>query len=139
MRLQMACPCGARHVDRLNDAATQVYAQEFWQHGGCSAVQNLRNGISFVILSFACKDTESLFAGRCPVRLVAIERAVRRKLLMLHAAATLDDLRVPPGNRLERLRGDRQMQYSIRVNQRWRICFAWETDGASEVHLVDYH
>lgn len=92
-----------------------------------------------MIISFACKDTEQLFAGRCPLRLIAIERAVRRKSLMLDAATALEDLRVPPGNRLERLSGDRQRQYSIRVNQRWRICFVWEDDGPGEVHLVDYH
>jgi len=92
-----------------------------------------------VIHSFACEDTESLFYGRCPVRLRSIERAVRRKLLMLHAATGPDDLRVPPGNRLERLVGDRKAQYSIRVNDRWRICFCWEDDGASQVELVDYH
>lgn len=92
-----------------------------------------------MLISFACKDTESLFLGRCPLRLLGIERAVRRKLLVLNAATGLDDLRVPPGNRLERLSGDRRGQYSIRVNQRWRICFFWEGDGASGVHLVDYH
>lgn len=66
-------------------------------------------------------------------------RAALRKLVMLDAAESLDDLRVPPGNRLEKLRGDREGQYSIRINQQWRICFAWTAAGPSDVEIVDYH
>ena len=62
-----------------------------------------------------------------------------RKLLIIDAAETLNDLRVPPGNRLERLRGDRSGQYSIRINDRWRICFIWSAAGATEVEITDYH
>ena len=68
-----------------------------------------------------------------------IERAALRKLVMLDAAETLDDLRVPPGNRLEALRGDRAGQHCIRINQQWRICFHWTDAGPADVEIVDYH
>ena len=68
-----------------------------------------------------------------------IERVARRKLLFLHRAAKLDDLKSPPGNRLEALKGNRKGQYSIRVNDQWRICFVWEDGEATEVEIVDYH
>lgn len=66
-------------------------------------------------------------------------RSAQRKLVMLHAAATLEDLRVPPGNRLEALSGDRAGQHSIRVNQQWRVCFVWRDGHAYDVEVVDYH
>jgi len=68
-----------------------------------------------------------------------LESATMRKLAMLHRAALLDDLRVPPGNRLEALSGDRKGQHSIRINQQWRLCFVWSEAGATEVEIVDYH
>lgn len=68
-----------------------------------------------------------------------IQRAVLRKLELLHAAAGLEDLRIPPGNRLEQLKGDRVGQHSIRVNDQWRICFVWKDGGAEDVEVVDYH
>ncbi len=68
-----------------------------------------------------------------------VQRAALRKLLIIDAAESLDDLRVPPGNRLEKLRGDRQGQHSIRVNDQWRVCFVWREDGAHQVEIVDYH
>ena len=68
-----------------------------------------------------------------------MQRIARRKLLMLDAAETLQDLRVPPSNRLEKLSGDRQGQYSIRVNDQWRICFEWHEDNVYNVEIVDYH
>jgi toxin HigB-1 len=73
------------------------------------------------------------------VRFRAIERAARRKLLYLHAAERLEDLRVPPGNRLEALKGDRSGQHSIRINDQWRLCFVWRGGHAYEVEIVDYH
>lgn len=73
------------------------------------------------------------------VRFRAIERVARRKLLYLHAAKRLDDLRVPPGNRLEALKGTRAGQYSIRINDQWRICFVWRDGEAHDVEMVDYH
>ena len=69
----------------------------------------------------------------------ALRRAALRKLLLLDAAESLDDLRVPPGNRLEKLMGDRRGQYSIRINDQWRVCFRWEEDEAYQVEIVDYH
>jgi toxin HigB-1 len=72
-------------------------------------------------------------------RFRAIERVARRRLLQLHAAAGLKSLRIPPGNRLEALKGNRKGQYSIRVNDQWRICFVWQADGAHAVEIVDYH
>lgn len=68
-----------------------------------------------------------------------VQRAALRKLLILHAAESLDDLRVPPGNRLEKLKGDRAGRHSIRVNDQWRICFVWSDGNAAEVEIVDYH
>jgi proteic killer suppression protein len=91
-----------------------------------------------VIRSFRCRDTERLFRRERPRRFPAgILWRAYRKLVMLHAATVLDDLRVPPGNRLEPLRGARRGQHGIRVNDQWRICFVWR--GAEDVEIVDYH
>lgn len=92
-----------------------------------------------MIRSFACQDTESLSRGERVSRWVNIERAALRKLEQLYVSARLDDLRVPPGNRLELLKGDRAGQYSIRINNQWRVCFVWKDDAAHEVEIVDYH
>jgi proteic killer suppression protein len=92
-----------------------------------------------MIRSFRSKETEALFADVNVPRFRAIERIARRKLLYLHRARSLQDLLVPPGNRLEALKGDRRGQYSIRINDRWRICFLWRSGDAYEVEIVDYH
>ncbi len=92
-----------------------------------------------MIISFRCKDTERLFYDKPVRRFSAIERIARRKLLLLHAAQRLEDLRVPPGNRLEALKGDRKGQYSICINDQWRICFRWRDGDAHDVEIVDYH
>ncbi len=92
-----------------------------------------------MIQSFLYADTEALFKSIEVIRFKAIERIARRKLLYLHAASTLQTLRIPPGNRLEALRGDRNGQHSIRINDRWRLCFVWHDDGAYQVEIVDYH
>ena len=92
-----------------------------------------------MIYSFADLDTESLFRSRTVPRFKNIERVARRKLLQLHAVTELASLRVPPGNQLEALKGDRKGQYSIRINQQWRVCFVWRADGAYQVEIVDYH
>lgn len=80
-----------------------------------------------------------MFEDNTVLRFQLIERVARRKLLYLHRARRLDDLRVPPGNRLEALKGDRRGQHAIRVNDQWRICFAWREGDAFEVEIVDYH
>ncbi|MSP97004.1 MAG: excinuclease ABC subunit A [Betaproteobacteria bacterium] len=92
-----------------------------------------------MIHSFACSDTEALFHSRTSRRFKIIERVARRKLLQLSAATKLASLRVPPGNQLEILKGDRKGQHSIRVNGQWRVCFVWHEDGARQVEIVDYH
>jgi proteic killer suppression protein len=92
-----------------------------------------------MIKSFRCADTEALFSDQAVARFRAIERSARRKLLYLHQARTLQDLRAPPGNRLEALKADRKDQYSIRINDQWRICFRWFDGNAYEVEIVDYH
>ncbi len=92
-----------------------------------------------MIRSFKCKDTEALFDDRFVRRFQGTERAVRRKLEVLEAVERLEDLRVPPGNRLEVLHGERKGQHSIRINDRYRIYFVWSEDGAEDVEIVDYH
>jgi proteic killer suppression protein len=93
-----------------------------------------------MIQSFRDRDTERLFARQPAPRLPStIQRVALRKLVMLDAAERLDDLRVPPGNRLEQLTGDRAGQHSIRINDQWRICFEWRDGNAYLVEIVDYH
>ncbi|HEX4001671.1 MAG TPA: type II toxin-antitoxin system RelE/ParE family toxin [Candidatus Acidoferrales bacterium] len=93
-----------------------------------------------MIQSFADADTRSLWETGKNRRLPPnLRRVALRKLLMLHGAGKLADLRTPPGNRLERLSGDRDGQHSIRVNDQYRICFVWKSDGAREVEITDYH
>ena len=92
-----------------------------------------------MIASFHCSETEELFNGRCVARFSNIAASALRRLAMLNRAATLNDLRVPPGNRLEKLDGDRNGQYSIRINDQWRICFGFEAGQATDVEIVDYH
>ncbi|MBV8623864.1 MAG: type II toxin-antitoxin system RelE/ParE family toxin [Herbaspirillum sp.] len=92
-----------------------------------------------MIISFSCADSEQLFESIPVKRFRNIELAARRKLLMLHAAPSLATLRVPPGNHLQALRGDRKGQHSIRISDQWRICFRWTADGVHDVEIVDYH
>ena len=92
-----------------------------------------------MIRSFRCADTEALANGVRVRRFVAIEKVARRKLQQLKIATTLEDLRVPPGNRLEALSRDRRGQHSIRINDQWRICFTWSDAGPDSVEIVDYH
>ncbi len=93
-----------------------------------------------MIQTFADKETERLFC-RDPVKRFPrhVRRPALRKLLLLDAAESLDDLRAIPGNRLEKLRGDRKGQYSVRINDQWRVCFRWDAGDAYEVKIVDYH
>ena len=92
-----------------------------------------------MIRSFACADTEALFHSRAVSRFRSIERVARRKLLQIHAATELASLRIPPGNRLEALKSDRKGQHSIRINDQWRVCLVWKSDGAHGVEIADYH
>jgi toxin HigB-1 len=92
-----------------------------------------------MIRSFRNRDTESLFRLEHNRRFAPIERVALRKLVQLDLAANLEDLRVPPGNRLEALSGDRRGQYSIRINDQFRLCFRWTAEGPEDVEIVDYH
>jgi toxin HigB-1 len=92
-----------------------------------------------VVETFGDSDTERLFRGESVRRFQAVERVARRKLAMLAAARELRDLSAAPGNRLEKLRGTRRGQYSIRINDQWRVCFAWRDGNAYDVEITDYH
>lgn len=93
-----------------------------------------------MIVSFANKPTEALWRGRRPPELApAIHKIALRKLTQLEASTALDHLRIPPGNRLEALKGDRAGQYSIRVNDQYRVCFRWAGQNAYDVEITDYH
>jgi Plasmid maintenance system killer protein len=93
-----------------------------------------------MIVSFKCSETQRIFIGEISREFpVEMQNTARRKLRYLNRATDLRDLLAPPGNRLEKLRGDRDGQYSIRINDQWRICFRWEEDGAHDVEIVDYH
>ena len=93
-----------------------------------------------MIESFASDETEKIFRGKTSTKLPKdIQRTARRKLLYLNDAVDLQDLLAPPGNRLEKLKGDRAGQHSIRINDQWRICFKWSDNKAQNVEIVDYH
>lgn len=93
-----------------------------------------------MIHSFRNKETRKVYLREGSRKLPSdIQRATRRKLAMLDAAESVDDLRMPPGNRLEKLSGSREGQYSIRINDQWRVCFRWKDAGAYDVEIVDYH
>ena len=92
-----------------------------------------------MIRSFKCSDPETLSQGDRVKRFVDITKVARRKLRQLEIAGRVNDLKVPPGNRLEALKGKRSGQYSIRINKQWRVCFRWTNAGAENVEIVDYH
>jgi len=92
-----------------------------------------------MIVSFKCKDTETLADGGRVLRFANFERVALRKLRQLQIAENIEDLRVPPGNHLESLIGDRKGQHSIRINDQFRICFRWTPAGVADVEIVDYH
>ena len=92
-----------------------------------------------MIVSFACRDTAALAQGERVRRFQAFEKVARRKLRQLEIAGDVHDLRIPPGNRLEALRGDRKGQMSIRINDQYRVCFKWTPSGPADVEIVDYH
>jgi proteic killer suppression protein len=92
-----------------------------------------------MIKSFKCKNTEILFFDGKTKAFAAINKVARMRLLSLDIAASLSDLKLPPGNQLEALKGNRKGQYSIRINKQWRICFKWHSNDAYEVEIIDYH
>jgi proteic killer suppression protein len=92
-----------------------------------------------MIPSFKCAKTQALFEGKAVASFANFRNVAERKLQMLHRSKQIEDLRTPPGNRLEALSGDRKGQHSIRINDQWRLCFVWEVGTAAEVEIVDYH
>jgi proteic killer suppression protein len=92
-----------------------------------------------MIRSFKCVDTEALFSGRAARRFVNVRVVAERKLAMVHRATCPDDLRIPPNNRLEVFKGSRKGQYSVRINDQWRVCFRFVDGHAQDVEIVDYH
>ena len=92
-----------------------------------------------MIRSFKCTYTQALFDGETVARFVNFRSVAERKLQMLHRAVIVEDLRMPPGNRLEALQGNRKGQHSIRINDQWRVCFVWADGHATQVEIVDYH
>jgi proteic killer suppression protein len=93
-----------------------------------------------VIQGFGCKETKQIWEGKGSRKLPTnIQRIALRKLLQLHSAETLNDMRVPPANRLESLKGNRAGQHSVRINDQWRICFIWKDANAHSVEIIDYH
>ncbi len=92
-----------------------------------------------MIKTFKCKNTEKLFDDDDIKKFRSISRTARLKLEVLNAAVSLNSLRVPPGNRLEQLKGDRKGQHNIRINNQWRVCFVWKDENAFDVEIVDYH
>jgi proteic killer suppression protein len=93
-----------------------------------------------MIKSFKSREAEKIFNREYSLKLPSdIQRTALRKLLMIHAAVSINDLRIPPANHLERLKGNRQGKYSIRINEQWRICFTWRQSDAYEVEIEDYH
>ena len=99
----------------------------------------MRNILCVMISSFKCSDTKALYETGESRRFASIARVALRKLDMIAAATKVETLRIPPGNRLESLKGNRVGQWSIRVNDQWRICFTWSGNGAENVEIVDYH
>ena len=93
-----------------------------------------------MIKAFKCKETERIFIGRFSSKLPQdIQRVAERKMIMIHRAKNLNDLRIPPANHLEALKGKRKGQHSVRINDQWRICFEWHKDGAYNAEITDYH
>ncbi|MHC4431861.1 MAG: type II toxin-antitoxin system RelE/ParE family toxin [Planctomycetota bacterium] len=92
-----------------------------------------------MIKGFRCKETKRVFQRQRSREFSAIQKIALRKLLVLDAAGSLADLRIPPSNRLEKLAGDREGQHSIRINDQWRVCFRWRSGNAHDVEIVDYH
>ncbi len=93
-----------------------------------------------MIKSFKCKETEKIFNRVKSTKLPhTIQKVALRKLVMIHAAVTINDLRIPPSNRLEQLKGNKKGLYSIRINDQWRICFKWEGNNAYDLEIIDYH
>jgi len=138
--LRLHCEGEVQSLDRIAGAVSSA-EEELGQVRSKSSMSCL----SFIdkrytmIRSFSCPDTQALYEGKRVARFANIQGVAERKLTMLNSAKLLQDLKSPPGNRLHQLVGGRAGQYSIRINDQWRICFVWTDDGPEDVEIVDYH
>lgn len=128
-------PC----VAAAQAAATEDRESRFETLDTLDVIHARRYYFPVTIKSFKCKETEALCQGKRVRRWINVERPVLRKLEQLDWSSVLEDLRVPPGNQLEVLKGNRKGQHSIRVNDQWRVCFVWTSEGPKDVEIVDHH
>ena len=133
-------PAERRHVTLPAFGGSWIHVADDNEPRITLVVHNEVRYLGLVLQSFGDKDTERVWQRQRSKRLdPTTQRAALRKLLILDAADQITDLRIPPGNRLEKLKGDRANSYSIRINDQWRICFRWTTAGPEDVEIVDYH
>jgi proteic killer suppression protein len=131
---------GVLPIAKRKSAVATPHAGRVFKKNITPCVIAVRCYYAIMIRSFRCNETQKIFGRKFSKKLPSeIQETARMKLVILDAAMSINDLRVPPGNRLEELKGDRQEQHSIRINNQWRICFEWRNGDSYNVEIVDYH